>query len=109
MYEITPINDNNIKFYYVQFNEISGPSGGISSWIPFPSNITFNNFVYTLHPDFHIGGLLVGAPTIPAAYSGDGISYRLNISIDEVAFRLIINAGSPDGRDYIGFLIIGNK
>jgi beta-glucanase (GH16 family) len=109
MYEITPINDNNIKFYYVQFNEISGPSGGISSWIPFPSNITFNHFVYTLHPDFHIGGLLVGAPTIPAAYSTKGISYRLNIAIDEVAFRLIINAGSPEGNDYIGFLIIGNK
>jgi prefoldin subunit 5 len=109
MYEITSINDNNIKFYYVQFNEISGPTGGISSWIPFPGNITFNNFVYTLHPDFHLGGVVPGAPTIPAAYSTKGNSYRLQIAIDEVAFRLIINAGSPSGNDYIGFLIIGNK
>jgi archaellum component FlaC len=109
MYEITPINDNNIKFYYVQFNEISGPSGGISSWIPLPGNVTFNNFIYTYHPEYHIGGNFTGAPTIPAAYSGDGISYRLIISNTEDAFRLVINAGTPGGDDYIGFLIIGNK
>jgi len=109
MYEITPINDNNIKFYYVQFNEISGPSGGISSWVPLPGNITFRNFIYGLHPEYHIGGLIAGAPTIPAAYSARGISYRLLLSNTEDAFRLVINAGSPGGDDYIGFLIIGNK
>jgi uncharacterized protein YoxC len=109
MYEITPINDNNIKFYYVQFNNISGPSGGISDWVPLPGNITFNNFLYTYHPEYHIGGLVSGAPTIPAAYSADGISYRLIIANTEDAFRLVINAGTPGGDDYIGFLIIGNK
>jgi uncharacterized protein YoxC len=109
MYEVTPINDNNIKFYYVQFNEISGPSGGISDWVPLPGNVTFRNFLYTYHPEFHIGGLISGAPTIPAAYSADGISYRLIIANTEDAFRLVINAGTPGGDDYIGFLIIGNK
>jgi uncharacterized protein YoxC len=109
MYEITPINDNNIKFYYVQFNEINGPSGGISNWIPLPDNVTFNNFIYTYHPEYHVGAIISGAPTIPAAYSGDGVSYRLVISSNEDAFRLVINAGSPSGNDYIGFLIIGNK
>jgi uncharacterized protein YoxC len=109
MYEITPINDNNIKFYYVQFNEISGPSGGVSDWIPLPGNVTFRNFIYTYHPEYHIGGNFTGAPTIPAAYSADGISYRLIISNTEDYFRLAINAGSPGGNDYIGFLIIGNK
>jgi regulator of replication initiation timing len=108
MYELPFIKDNNIKFYYVQFNEINGPSGGISNWIPLPHG-TFNNFIYALHPEYHIGGLIVGAPTIPAAFSGDGISYRLLLSNTEDAFRLVINAGSPNGQDYIGFWIIGNK
>jgi uncharacterized protein YoxC len=109
MYELGFIKDNNIRFYYVQFNEINGPSGGISDWIPFPEGTTFHNFIYCLHPDFHLGGVFPGAPTVPAAYSSDGNSYRLQIAHDEVAFRLIINAGSPSGNDYIGFWIIGNK
>jgi archaellum component FlaC len=108
MFEITPINDNSIKFYYVQFNEINGPSGGISDWVPLPGGV-HANYIYTYHPEYHLGGLLTGAPTIPAAYSAKGISYRLIISNTEDYFRLVINAGTPGGDDYIGFLIIGNK
>jgi hypothetical protein len=67
-------------------------------------------YIYTYHPEYHLGGLLTGAPTIPAAYSAKGISYRLIITNTEDYFRLAINAGTPGGDDdYIGFLIIGNK
>jgi uncharacterized protein YoxC len=105
MYNITPMDDNNIRFYYVQFNNISGNLAKSTNWVPLPR--TFGNFMYTLHPEFYP---LPPGPDIPFAVSGrGGTSYTLQVSSNEDSFRLWYKAGPANiSGDYIGFLLIGN-
>jgi prefoldin subunit 5 len=105
MYNITPIDDNNIRFYYVQFNYITGNLAKSTNWVPLPR--TFGNFMYTLHPEFFP---LPPGPDIPFTVSGrGGTSYTLQISSNEDSFRLWYKAGPANiSGDYIGFLLIGN-
>jgi hypothetical protein len=105
MYDITLINDSNIRFYYVQFNNISGNPARHSDWIPLPR--TFGNFIYAYHPEYFP---VPGFPDTPFAVSGrGGTSYRLQIDTGEGYFRLWYNAGPIDlVGDMIGFIIVGN-
>jgi hypothetical protein len=93
LYNITPIDDNNIRFYYVQFNDIYGSPGFESNVVPLPR--TFGNFIWAL-------------PHEPYAVSGKGNSFKLIIE-GNTGIRLREVAGTViQGGDYIGFLIIGN-
>jgi hypothetical protein len=106
MYDITTIDDSNIRFYYVQFNNISGNPGNDTDWMPLPR--TFGHFLYTLHPEYFVAS---SWPTqaLPTIYSGQGASYRLIVANTEDHIRLHYNAGPvPVSNDYLGFLLIGN-
>jgi hypothetical protein len=105
LYDITTIDDSNIRFYYVQFNNISGNPAQHTDWVPLPR--TFGNFIYSLHPEYFP---LPPGPDQPFAVSGrGGTSYTLEMSTGEAHFRLWYNAGPADlVGDYIGFLIVGN-
>jgi hypothetical protein len=105
MYDFTPIDDNDARFYYVQFNNISGYPGNFTDWIPLPR--TFSHFVYTLHPEY----VVLNTPTqaIPTIYSATGASYRLIVADTEDYVRIHYNAGPvPISGDYLGFLLIAN-
>jgi hypothetical protein len=105
MYDITLIEDSNIRFYYVQFNNISGTPPNGTNWMPLPR--TFGHFMYTYHPDYF--AITTPSQTIPAAYSGINASYTLTVSTNEDAIRLWCNAGpSLINNDYIGFILVGN-
>jgi hypothetical protein len=92
MYNITPIDDNNIRFYYIQFNDIWGSPGFQSDIAPLPRTLGHFNWVLPY----------------PFAVSGLGNTYQLIIEV-YAGFRLKLVSGSrPEGRDYIGFLLVGN-
>jgi hypothetical protein len=107
LYDITPIDDSNIRHYYIQFNNISGNPGFSSDWVPLPR--TFGHFVYSLHPEYF--NYSPGFPDVPYAVSArGGTSYTLQMdATTEQHCRLWYNAG-PLGitGDMIGFLIVGN-
>jgi signal recognition particle subunit SEC65 len=105
LYDITTIDDSNIRFYYVQFNNISGNPAHHTDWVPLPR--TFGNFIYSYHPEYFP---LPPGPDQPFAVSGrGGTSYTLEMSTGEAHFRLWYNAGPTDlVGDYIGFILVGN-
>jgi hypothetical protein len=106
MYDITPVDDSDIRWYYVQFNYINGNQGGTTDWMPLPK--VFSRYVYALHPDFHV--VSVGAPTLPVIYSAASRSYKVEIQDTELNLRLFNYASfSPNiVNDIVGILIIGN-
>jgi hypothetical protein len=106
LFDISLVDDSNLRFYYVQFNNIAGNPGNSTNWLPLPRQ--FAHFIYTLHPEYF--GPIAPSQALPTAYSSMGASYRLLISNTVDSIRLQYNAGpAPIAGDMLGFILIGNS
>jgi hypothetical protein len=107
LYDITPVDDGDIRMYYIQFNNISGPIGNTSNWMPLPR--TFEKYIYAVHSDFF--ATTDWQFTIPNLFGSlNAFTYRIEFSGGHNSLMLRLYAGPfPDvNGDFIGAIIIGN-
>jgi hypothetical protein len=107
LYDITPVDDGDIRMYYIQFNNISGPIANTTNWMPLPR--AFQKYVYALHSDFF--ATTDWQFTIPNLFGSTGANtYRIEFNSARDSLLLRFYAGPIPNivGDYVAAIIIAN-
>jgi archaellum component FlaC len=107
LYDITPVDDSDIRMYYIQFNNITGPVAHTTNWMPLPR--AFQKYIYALHHEFYsVGSFLF---TVPNLIGSDGFTtFRIEFSAtrNELLLRFYAGPIPNTSGNYVGAIIIGN-
>jgi hypothetical protein len=107
LYDITPVDDGDIRMYYIQFNNITGPVSKTTNWMPLPR--AFQKHIYALHPEFYTTANFVFS--IPNLFGSDGFTtFRIEFiaTRNELLLRFYAGPIPNTSGNYVAAIIIGN-